>query len=164
MPLTIAPTSGQITDHFYWNEVTESDMAARLDIDNTLPPDLVPVIISTARKAEKIRALLNEPMKITSWYRSLALNTALRSKPTSQHIKGEAIDFTSPSYSTPLSICRRILNYRELIPFDQLILEHTWVHVSFLSDPTVKPRGEVLSLLQSGGYATGLTDKQGKPL
>ena len=155
MPFTAAPTSENITDHFYWAEVIESDTAARLTIDNTLPVELMNTIISTARKAEKIRALLNEPMKITSWYRSLALNTALLSKPTSQHIKGEAIDFTSPAYGIPLSICKRIVNYRELIPFDQLILEHTWVHVSFLSDPTVKPRGEVLSLLQSGGYATG---------
>ena len=159
--ITSAPL---LSEHFSWEEVTFSSTAQRLGIDNELPMELTVVILNTARWMEKVRALINEPILIDSWYRSLSLNTALGSKPTSQHCKGEAVDFRAPSYGIPFAICNKILRYPDLIKFDQLILEHTWVHISFCSDPDVKPRGEVLSLLKSGGYAFGLTDAQGNKL
>ena len=152
-----------ISDHFTWEDVVRSDTAARLGIDNTLPEELKPAAINTSKGMESVRALLGKPIYVSSWYRCLELNEALKSKPTSQHIKAEAVDFTSPKFGTPLEVCSRILKYPELIKFDQLILEHTWVHISFSAIPGVKQRGQVLSLLSSGKYALGLTDKSGVP-
>ena len=53
------------------------------------------------------------------------------SKPSSQHTKGEAVDFTSKTFGTPKQIIQCILD--KGIEFDQLILEYdSWVHISFV--------------------------------
>lgn len=151
-----------LTEHFNIAEVTQSSTASRLGIDNTLPPELLPVVAKTAVGMEKVRAALgNLPISIDSWYRSLPLNRALKSKDTSQHVKGEAVDFICPAFGDPLAICKKLVSMQDLIRFDQLILEHTWVHISWKADPSIAQRGEVISLLASGGYAPGLTNPEG---
>ena len=154
-----------LSDHFSFREATFSETAERLHIDNSLPEKLIPAATKTARGLERIRALLGFPININSWFRCEALQSLPQfHNPTSQHPKAEAVDWTCAQFGSPLECCKKIIKYSDLIRFDQLILEHSWVHVSFCSDPTVKPRGQVLSLLNSGGYATGLTDKEGIPL
>lgn len=154
-----------LSDNFDWAEVIQSQRASREGIDNSLPSELIPAVRNTARNMERVRALLQAPIIVSSWYRSPALNSVLPgSSSRSQHMKGEAVDFISPRFGTPFVICSRILKYPELVSFDQLILEHTWVHISFSSDPAVKNKRQVLSLLESGSYATGLTDRKGRPL
>lgn len=153
-----------LTEHFTFEEVTHSETAARRGIDNTLPAELVETVKKTAVKMEKVRALLGKPISVTSWYRSLPLNRALLSADTSQHPKGEAVDFICPTFGSPLEVCKFLLENRDLIRWDQLILEHTWVHISWNSIPSGEQRGQVLSLLETGKYALGLTDKKGNPL
>jgi zinc D-Ala-D-Ala carboxypeptidase len=149
-----------LSEHFSW---AEACITTHRDIPNVIPEALREVIIFTASKMERIRALIQAPITISSWYRCEDLNHALGSKPTSQHIKGEAVDFIAPKYGTPLAVTRKIAAYWDLIKFDQLILEHTWVHISFQSIPGIKPRGQVLTLLSATGkYAEGITDKAGK--
>jgi len=154
-----------ISEHFLWSDVTDSETAERLGIDNSLPESLKPAAIRTARNMEKIRALIDSPIFVTSWYRGPGLQSLPQFyNPTSQHPTASAVDFKSPSYGTPADICKKIVKYADLIRFDQLILEHSWVHVSWVYDPNVKPRGEVLSLLRSKKYASGLTDREGNLL
>ena len=105
-----------------------------------------------------------KPINITSWIRVPELNLAIGSKPGSQHEKGEAVDFICPQFGSPLDICIALIKCKDLIGFDQLILEHTWVHISWNSTPNSVQRGQVLSLLSGGKYAVGLTDLNGKPL
>lgn len=153
-----------LSDHFSLAEATLSQTASRQKILNVPSAEVITVMTKTASRMERIRALLSNPIIISSWFRSAALNHAVGGVPNSQHITGEAVDFICPAYGTPLDICRAIIGVPELIIFDQLILEHTWVHVSFSSDPASLPRKQVLSLLQSGHYASGLTDSQGAPI
>lgn len=156
--------NGHITDHFFWEEVTASQTAARKGIDNSLPEAFKPAVTNTARQMERVRALLQAPILVSSWFRTPALNTEVGGSKISQHMKGEAVDFISPLFGTPVEICKQLIKYPELMTFDQLILEHTWVHISFSSDPAVKNRKQVLSLLESGSYAAGLTDRKGRLL
>lgn len=153
----------QLSEHFSLIEATQSQTAERLGIDNSHPElDTICAATKTATKLEIVRSVISGPIKISSWIRCLELNRALKSKDTSQHIKGEAVDFISPPFS-PLEICKIILLNKEKVNFDQLILEHTWVHISWNSAPDGLQKGQVLSLLSGGGYATGLTDSTGKP-
>jgi hypothetical protein len=153
-----------LTEHFHLTEVIQSSTASRLEIDNSLPPELIPAVLKTAVGMEKVRAILgNLAISIDSWYRCLALNAAIHSKPTSQHPKGEAVDFICPAYGTPADICKQLVKMAILVRFDQLILEHTWVHISWNSIPGSTQRGQVLSLLSNGSYATGLTNISGVP-
>lgn len=154
----------ELSEHFSYEEAIASDTADRYDIDNTPDSAQLEVMLKTAVKMEKVRASLgNKSIHVNSWFRNLQLNRALKSKDSSQHLKGEAVDFICPSFGTPLQICKKLMQDQILIGFDQLILEHTWVHISF-SILNGKPRGQVVSLLSNGGYAPGLTDKHGKPL
>lgn len=156
--------TGNISDHFSWYEVEHSDTAERLGIDNSLPTETAWIAAKTAVQMEKIRALLGVPLKVNSWYRG----PVLQQQPafinsTSQHPKGEAVDFVAPGFGTPLDICHKIIA-SGIIKYDQLILEHTWVHFSFNSTPGATQRMQVLSLLANKKYASGLTDLNGVPL
>lgn len=86
---------------------------------------------------------------INSAYRSPAVNAKVGGSESSQHMKGEACDFTIPAFGTPFHVCAMIIAMR--IPFDQLIYEQTWVHIS----RSAKPRGEVLTF-RNGTYSKGL--------
>lgn len=153
-----------LSEHFSIAEATSSATAARNGIHNAIPAEVMPSIIKTALGMERVRAALgNKPITVNSWYRCPELNKAVGSKPRSQHIAGEAIDFICPAFGSPVSIAKELIKHKDLIRFDQLILEHNWIHISFAIS-TGKPRNQVLSLLRSGGYATGLTDRQGHPL
>lgn len=153
-----------LSDHFTLEEAVLSQTASRQKIDNTPSSPVIATMMKTANGMERIRALLQFPLIISSWYRSPNLNHAVGGVPNSQHLTGEAVDFICPAFGTPRDICKRIIGFPELISFDQLILEHTWVHVSFSAIPTVPNKKQVLSLLSSGHYAAGLTDKEGVPI
>ena len=77
---------------------------------------------------QPLRDEIGEPVDISSGYRCPELNAFIpRSSPTSQHTKGEAADIKARSLS-PLDLARVIV--RMGLPFDQLILYPTFVHVS----------------------------------
>lgn len=136
-----------ITPHFSLEEFCASQTAARLGIDNSLPPALMPNAIKTCLGMERVRVLLNaNAIHISSGYRCKALNDAVGSKDTSQHMTAQAVDFTS-TFSKPQTIVRLIGG--SSIKFDQLIWEYGdagWVHISFSDNP----RGQVLTIDKSG--------------
>ena len=133
-----------LSPHFSLEELTASDTAARKGIDNTPPPDARAALVRTAIGLETVRALLGVPLLVSSGYRCPALNKLVGGQPASQHMRGEAADFTAPQFGPPEAIVKRLDDYRV---FDQLILEFgRWVHVSF----TDKPRREVLVIDAKG--------------
>lgn len=154
----------KLSDHFSLQEATFSETAHAHNLNNIPSDHTVQVMKQTAFCMERVRAALgNLPLHINSWYRSPEVNTAVGSKSTSQHITGEAVDFTCAEFGTPVSICKKLIELKDLIRFDQIIMEGTWVHISFAIS-TGKPRSQVLSLLRNGSYSIGITDKQGHPL
>ena len=142
----------QLSQHFTLEEMTFSETAARLGIDNTPPDDVVDTLRRTAAYLEDVRARLGVPLRISSGYRCLLLNRALRSKDTSQHVKGEAVDFVAPRFGAPRQIVDTLADSD--VPFDQLILEYgRWVHISFSGGAS--PRRQALVIDQDGtrGFA-----------
>lgn len=154
----------ELSQHFSLAEAVHSDKALEKGLLNKPSLQEYVVMTKTAMCMERVRAALNNTgIHVNSWYRSPEVNAAVGSKPTSQHVKGEAVDFVCPAFGTPFEICKKLIQLKDLIRYDQLILEHTWVHISFAIS-SGKNRSQVLSLLATGGYATGLTDKLGNPL
>lgn len=83
---------------------------------------------------EPMRKHFDKPIRVNSFFRSIALNKAIGGSSTSQHCKGEAIDLDATKGFTN----RDIYNYiKDNLDFDQLIwefgtdLEPDWVHVSY---------------------------------
>jgi zinc D-Ala-D-Ala carboxypeptidase len=135
-----------LSPHFTLAEFTASETAARKDIDNTPPPEVMPALLKTAQGMEAVRVRLGgAPITVTSGYRSLALNRVIGSRDTSQHVKGEACDFICPRFGNPRQVVDALKDSG--VEFDQLILEFgRWVHISF-SD---KPRHQVLEIDRNG--------------
>lgn len=77
---------------------------------------------------QEIRDLLGYPIKINSAYRCKKLNDLVGSKDTSQHLKGQAIDFICPRFSVPENIVST-LKAKGIIA-DQCFNEGSWVHIS----------------------------------
>lgn len=152
-----------LSDNFSLAEATVSEKAERAHFSNTPDSHTIATMYKTAMCMERVLALLAKPIHINSWYRCLHLNRLLGSKDSSQHLVGEAVDFIVPLFGEPVAVCKALIKNSDLIRFDQLILEHTWVHISFAIS-TGKPRNQVLSLLKNGSYATGLTTNEGVPL
>ena len=137
-----------LSPNFRISEFEASQTASRLGIVNKIPPELMESARRTARGLEEIRTLLGVPIIITSGYRNIHVNRALKSKDSSQHCKGEAADFVAPRFGGPRQIVDAIAQSE--IAFDELILEcppNGWVHVSFVK---YKPRHEVLVIDADG--------------
>jgi len=151
----------ELSENFDWYEVTATQ---HRNIDNSLPIELYQNVRLTAVWMEKVRNVLgSKSIIVSSWYRSPALNAAVGGSNTSEHTKGTAIDFVCPKFGTPVDIVKKLANLENKIYFNQLILEHTWVHISFPVPPAI-PKMQVLSLLSNKRYAVGITDKYGNPL
>lgn len=151
-----------LSSHFSYLEATHSLTALSHGISNEANEMQLANMLNTARRMEVVRQLLGHPIQINSWLRVSELNRLVGSRDTSDHINGNAVDFTSPLFGTPVQICRLLVHYQDSVGFKQLILEHSWVHISFDPNSTATPKLQVLSLLDSGAYATGLTDSHGK--
>lgn len=141
----------QMSENFTLAEMTVSANAVRLGLDNSPPPDIIARLKAVAQQLERVRELLGgKPIRITSCYRSPAVNRAAGGAKASAHLEGWAVDFVCPEFGTPLQIAERLA--RSSISFDQLIHEHgVWVHISF--DP--RRRGELLTI-DKGGTREGL--------
>ena len=122
-----------------------SATARNRGIDNTIPKS----------KKTAIRAVYNQTLrklaigsgweyKITSGFRSPKLNAAVGGSNTSQHKTGEAVDFrcyTTNNRRVPIIDMARAAK-RMGVPFDQMILYGTFLHLSHRKNG--KNRGQVL--------------------
>ena len=137
-----------LSEHFSLAEAIHSQTACRNGIDNTPPGNIIETMKVTAEGMEKIRALLGKSIIVSSWYRCPDLNKAAGGAVTSQHLKGEAVDFICPEFGTPLDVCKKVIDSG--IRYDQIIFEFTWVHISFAENP----RHQSLELVKGIGYRT----------
>jgi len=138
----------KLTPNFTLEELTHSDMAKRLGLDNTPSKDVEANLVRLARMLEEVRKVLGRPIMVNSAYRSQEVNKAIGSKPTSQHCIGCAADIKVPGL-TPDNIVKEILKTN--IEFDQLIREFdSWVHISIPNKFADKPRKQVLIIDKAG--------------
>lgn len=141
----------QISSHFSLEELTRSQTALRLGIDNQpSPAQLLALADLSINILEPVRRHFG-PFTPNSCFRSAALNRAIGGAPRSQHMKGEAADIKLPGI-TNVALGKWIV--AELF-FDQLIIEfhdpdapHAgWVHISYARDAC---RRDILKTLRSG--------------
>jgi zinc D-Ala-D-Ala carboxypeptidase len=129
----------KISKHITLAEATKSQTAIRKGIDNMPGPNIIPNMIEVANKCfEPLREWHGKPIGISSFYRSAALNRAVKGSPRSQHMLGQAIDIDADIFDngiTNADIYRWLVNN---VDFDQIIWEFgddsnpAWVHVSYV--------------------------------
>ena len=148
----------QLTEHFSLEEAT---VTKHTDINNYPDAETLRHIQHTAKMMEVVRSCLgNRGIRVNSWFRNPELNERVGGSKSSQHLKGQAVDFVCPSYGTPYEVAQVLSADREILMFDQLIYESTWVHISFVIPPTI-PRLEVLTYLaETKTYTAGIKPKR----
>ena len=171
----------QLTEHFSKEELIYSETAKKYNISNEPPMVHEGTLKHTCQwLLEPLRALLNVKyvgrvvdgkvvkqviIKITSGYRSTAVNQALKKEglhpsETSQHCSGEAADIEAVLIFTTGS--KKVLDYKELfadikefvkanlLSIDQCIQEKdgqaVWVHVSYSIVGSAKNRKQFIIL------------------
>jgi hypothetical protein len=128
----------KISNNISYNEAVYSHSAKKRGIKN-IPNDiqLSNMKLIATKIFEPLREWVGEPIKISSFFRSKALNKAIGGSNTSQHILGLAIDLDDTySFKTNKEMFYWI---KENLNFDQLIWEFgdnenpDWIHVSYVS-------------------------------
>ena len=133
----------RISKNFTLHELTRSNTALRLGIDNSPTKDGIHKLTILANSLlQPLRKELG-PLRITSGYRCFELNTAIGGSDSSQHMSYEAVDcqFSKDGTMDNIKIYEAIQNL--CLDFDQLILEFgdsteiadpsfpAWIHVSY---------------------------------
>ena len=128
-----------LSANFSLEELTKSQTATRKGIDNTPTPEHQDNLKSLCTHVlQPIRDHFDRVVTVSSGYRSPELCTAIGSKITSQHAKGQAADFEIFGVSN-----KELADYiNQNLDYDQLILEYWkesdpnsgWVHCSFKTE------------------------------
>ena len=121
----------QITQHFSLDELTTTNRVKYKDKNYKYGLSKLTQMNILAHFAEQVRLIVDCPMKITSGIRCEELNAVVGGSKTSQHLKGEAIDFipTKIKIQTAFNKIRK-----SNLEFGQLIIENDgkseWIHIS----------------------------------
>ena len=128
-----------LTKNFSLKELTASQTAERKGINNTPSTEHQENLKSLCTHVlQPIRDHFSRVVSVSSGYRSPELCTAIGSKTTSQHAKGEAADFEIYGLSN-----KELADWiNENLEYDQLILEYWkeedpnsgWGHCSYKSE------------------------------
>jgi len=133
-PEPVAP-SAQLSKHFTFGELTRTSHGDLMEANRIEAQAVVPKLKELCvNLLEPVRAKFG-PVKIHSGFRGPAVNKAVGSKSsTSQHTKGEAVDFSVPGHKLEDVFAWIVKNSG--LKFGQAILEGrkqgvpTWIHLS----------------------------------
>jgi hypothetical protein len=131
---TLAVSAKRLSAHFTLHELTSSQTATRKGITEQFsPPEnvLANLRFLCTNLLERLRELNgNQPLMVSSGYRCERLNRAVGGKPTSQHLRGEAVDIDFGSKPANRDFFNKIK--KSNIEFDQLLNEFdfAWIHIS----------------------------------
>jgi zinc D-Ala-D-Ala carboxypeptidase len=139
-----------ISKHISWNEAVKSKTAEKNEIENIPNENQIQEMKKLAKNIfEPLREWAEHPIGVNSFFRSPELCLKLKSKATSQHTKGQAIDIDSLGDKSNADLFYYI---KDNLNFDQLIWEFgddenpDWIHVSFVSNSA--NRGNVLKAIK----------------
>ena len=126
-----------LSSNFSLKEMTQSQTALRLGLDNEPNEEQKENLKQLCLNVlQPLREYYQNPIKISSGFRSAKLSEAIGSSANSQHCKGEAADFELIGHDN-LNVASHIKNNFQ---YDQLILEYYdgtlnsgWIHCSYSS-------------------------------
>jgi hypothetical protein len=150
-----------LTPNFSLHELTKSETALRLDLDNTPDDEATENLRLLCEKVlQPVRDHFGKGVKVNSAYRSPESNAAVGGSQTSDHCKGMAADIEIPGVANA-DLAQWIMDN---LDYTQLILEFYtpgipdsgWVHVSY--DPANLKKQELTATKVAGKttYLNGL--------
>jgi len=150
-----------LTANFSLHELTKSETALRMGLDNTPGPVETEYLkILAERVLQPIRDHFGKGVKVNSGYRSPDSNAAVNGSRTSDHCKGQAADIEIPGVPNA-ELAQWIMDN---LDYTQLILEFYtpgipdsgWVHVSYNPDNLKKQELTAMKVAGKTQYVPGL--------
>ena len=150
-----------LTANFSLHELTKSETALRLDLDNTPDEEATENLRLLCEKVlQPVRDHYGKGVKVNSAYRSPESNAAVGGSKTSDHCKGQAADIEIDGVPNP-ELAEWIQNN---LDYTQLILEFYtqgqpnsgWVHVSYNPDNLKKQELTAVKVAGKTQYLQGL--------
>ena len=151
----------QLTNNFSLHEMTKSETALRMQMDNT--PNEVEIDnlrVLCEKVLQPVRDHYGKGVKVNSGFRAADVNAEVGGSRTSDHCKGQAADIEIPGVPNA-ELAQWIANNLE---YTQVILEFYtqgipdsgWVHVSY--DPANLKKQQLTAVKQNGKtvYLPGL--------
>ena len=119
----------KLSEFFDWHEFGITD-----ETDNTIKENIKSLVLNVM---DLIRRNYGMPIYITSGYRTPEHNKKVGGVSNSQHVFGEACDFTGKDFRRLLRIIDELDDYG-LLNYDQLIIyrRRKFVHVSYRNEST----------------------------
>jgi len=142
-----------LSANFSLKELTKSDAATRLGIDNTPDEETIDNLKTLCDKVlQPVREHFGKSVTVNSGYRSPESNAAVGGSKTSDHCKGQAADIEIDGLPNP-ELAQWIMDN---LDYTQLILEFYtqgqpnsgWVHVSY--DPNNLKKQELTAVKVAG--------------
>lgn len=128
----------RISTHISYAEGIKSNAAVRRGLDNTPNAEQLAAMKLVANACfEPLRTWHGKPIGITSFFRSPAVNKAVRGSKNSDHMQGAAIDIDADLFDNGITNADIFNWLRANVEFDKLIWEFgtddqpAWVHVSY---------------------------------
>jgi len=117
----------KLSKNFTLEEFLRSQTATRHGIDMTPPPDVLENLQRLVDTGlQPLREHVGAAVNISSGFRPVDLNSLIGGSSTSQHVNGNAVDFTITGWQ-PFETSELIVELG--LPFDQIIHEFgAWVH------------------------------------
>jgi len=150
-----------LSANFTLKELTKSDTATRLGLDNT-PDDVALENLKTLceKVLQPVRDHFGKSVTVNSGYRSPESNAAVGGSKTSDHCKGQAADIEIDGVPNP-DLAEWIQNN---LDYTQLILEFYtqgqpnsgWVHVSYNPEKLIKQELTAVKVAGKTQYLQGL--------
>ena len=150
-----------LSANFTLKELTKSDTATRLGLDNTPDEETIENLKLLCEKVlQPVREHFGKPVTINSGYRSPESNAAVGGSKTSDHCKGQACDLEIDGVANP-DLAQWIMDN---LDYTQLILEFYtqgqpnsgWVHVSYNPEKLTKQELTAIKVAGKTTYLQGL--------
>lgn len=131
----------KLTENFELHEFTYSLTAQEKGIDNRIPIWQEDYVINNLRELclyvlEPLRKILSQPIYVSSGFRTTRLNEEVGGAHDSQHLQGFAADIYTKNISVndevKLNIVMAFASTKYGLPFDQLIIYDSFVHISYV--------------------------------
>lgn len=124
----------KLTEHFSLNELTETSHSDLQSQNRAAAVDYVEPLRKVCVELEKLREFIFRPVYIRSGFRCPDLNKHVGGVHSSQHVVGEAVDFTVKDFEDATGLefifdwCCRHLTYGEII-LEKPEGKAPWIHI-----------------------------------
>ena len=146
----------KLSKNFYLSELTKSQTAERMGLDNNPSEDETENLrLLCERVLQPIRDHFDDIVTVSSGFRNEILSEKIGSSRKSQHCKGQACDFEIFGVDN-----NKVSDWiKENLMFDQLILEHYkpgnpnsgWIHVSYTKDINMNRKEYLMAFADENG-------------